>query len=428
MGLLSRLFAGPVETRATPENPSFALNDPAAWDAFDGGSKASSGERVNPDRALSFSPWWRGVSLLSQDVGKLPLVLHRVNGTARQPDKAHPAYQLLRWQPNPVQTDLQFKQLLTADSLQHGNGYAYIWRSRSGEPLELLPLEPQAVTPIRVDGQTWYIYRRDNTSEPRRLAPSDVIHIMGLSVDGLAGLPVWEYAKEALGLGIGGKRFQAKRLAGGARPTVVLETPLKIPPDKVKALRDGWERMHSGIDNAHRTAILDNQLTAKTLSFSAADMQEIEQLHLTAADVANFLGLPVHKVDPLAPGRTAYASLEQENYSYLSDGLDYRLCVWERQCRMKLLSERERLSESHAVEFDRSRAVFPDLKTVAEYNRIATGGRPWKTPNEARADLGLAPSAEPDANKLLDPLNMGRGGAANDPKDKAGAKPGGQES
>lgn len=424
MSLLSRLINGNArESRATPENPSFDLNSPVAWDMFTGGEPVAAGVRVNPKSALSFSPWWRGIALISGDIGKLPFHIVRIEessrGMSKEQAKEHPAYSLLRHQPNDVMDDLTFKQLLTSHALIYGNGFAYIWRRRGDPtPRELIPLDPTMVEVVRDEGMLFYIYRPDD-DEPRRIRAADMLHVYGFGFDGYCGYPVWEYAKQSLGLGLGSKKFQAKRLSSGARPSVVLSTEATLKEDAVRRLRNDWERMHTGLDNSHRTAILDRGIKPHTLSFTAAELQEIETLHMTSSDIANFLGVPVHKIDPLAPGVSTYASVEQENLNYLTEGLDYWMCVWERAARMKLLTQSERDEDKLRPEFDRTKLRTADMKTQAEYWRIATGGRPWAVPDEARYASGLPPITDPEAkaDKLLVPNNFGNMGDDNTPKD-----------
>jgi HK97 family phage portal protein len=156
-----------------------------------------------------------------------------------------------------------------------------------------------------------------------------------------------------------------------------------------------------------------HRLKASRLAFSAEDQQLIETRQFTVRDVANFIGVPPHKLGDT--GRTAYASLEQENQSYLDDALDYWLCVWEAQCWDKLLTEEEKAADSHVVEFLRLALMRADMATRANYYRTALGGRGWMTPNEVRGRENLNPSDSADADEILTPLNMGQGGDQNDP-------------
>ncbi len=406
MGFLTRLFGGGVQA-ATPNNPRFDLNSPDAFDAFVDGDPASTGARVNRETALTFSPWWRGITLLSNDVGKLPLYVYRRKGQGRERATDHPAFRLLRRKPNPYQTASDFKRQLTGHAISGGNGYAYVVRDGAGRPLELLPLDPDKVTPVRADGVLWYVLEISN-EETRKLPAEDVIHVKGFGYDGLVGYSVVDKAREDLGLGLGQRKFSAIYFKNSARPSVVLQTPQKMQDKSKASLREGWERMHAGVENAHRTAVLDCGLEAKVISFSAEDSQLLQSRQFSGRDVANFLMLPPHKVGD--PSRTAYASLEQENLAYLMESLDPWLVAWEDECHDKLLTEEEKATDDAVVEFHRQELLRADRAAMAAYNTARLGGAPWGTINEARADDGLDPDGDPESDKIPKPLNIAPGG------------------
>lgn len=407
MGLLTRLFA------ATPENPRFSLNDPTAWDLFLDGKPASSGQRVNGEIALTHSPWWRGVNLLSSDVGKLPLFVYLRNGEGKSRDRQHPAYPLLRRKPNPFMVAFQFKKLLTSHAVNLGNGYAYIFRGPDMSPQELLPLDPGCTYPVRENGRLWYV--TEVNGEKRKLPAEDVLHIKGLSYDGLVGYPVWEKARESLGLGLGARKYGAVYFKNSASLNIALEYPGNLGDKEVTTLRNTWERMHTGLDNVHRIGLLKGGMKLHQFGSNARDSQLLELRKFDILDVANFLNLPPHKLGDTT--RTAYASVEQENLSYLSEGLDPWLVCWEEECWDKLLTEEEKAQDTHYVEFLREALLRTSLVDLGNFLRTALGGRPWMTLNEARGKMNLDP--KPDGDEILEPLNMGKGGADNQPSDPA---------
>lgn len=401
-----------AELRATPENPSFDLNSPEALDALEAGAPSASGIRVNSKSALTYSPWWRGINLISQSLSKLPLFVYKRNGEGKDRFPQHPAYSLLRYQPNEYQTALIFQQQLQGHALSKGNGYAYIEMDGDGNPLALLPMDPDTVTVVRVNGVVWYVIRTGVYES--KLDTSQVLHIRGLGWDGLVGYNVLELARDTIGLGIGQTRYTAKTLSQGGRPGMILETPNTIPPADRQYLRDTWEKMHSGIDNAHRTAILDRGLKANAISFSNDDQQLIEQRKFQIIDVANFLGIPPHKLG--GGERTSYASLEQENTAFLDDCLDFWLCNWEYECRSKLLTEKEKQSDTVVAEFMRNALMRADSTARGNYYRAALGGHPWATVDEVRGMENLNPLGG-IAAELQPPANMG--GQNNQPEDPA---------
>lgn len=409
MSFLVELFA------ATPENPRFSLNDPSAWDAL-GAEPASSGMRVNLKTALTLPAVWRAANLLSSGPAKLPLFVYRRAGEGKDRDPSHPAYSLLRYTPNESMGAFVWKRAMQAQAVIKGNAYSYITRNGAGEPIELLPLDQETTYPVRANGVLSYVTTirfPDGSQEMRRMAPEDVFHIKGFGFDGIMGLDLLTYARECLGLGLALQKYGSIFFKNSSRPNVVLLHPAKLTPEAADKLRERWERLSGGLENAHRTAVLDQGLTVKELTLNARESQLVEQKKLTLVDVANIWGVPVHKIG--GEGRTAYASLEQENQSYLDDGLDPWLVQWEEEAREKLLTEEQKDKDTHIVEFCREALVRADLTARANYYRTALGGRGWMAPNEVRTRENLNESDEPDADLMLTPLNMGPGGAANEP-------------
>lgn len=414
MGLLTSLFRA-----ATPENPSFGINSAEAWETFLGDNASASGVNVNRDKALTYSPWWRGITLIASTVAKLPLHIYRRNGDGKDRATEHAAYHLLRRQPNPYQTAFVFRQQLMGHALSSGNGYAYIERLGGAEPDSLWPLDPDNVTPMRKNGRKVFEVASEGRSSI--LECEEVIHIPGFGYDGLQGYSVVEKARDSLGLGIALRNYGAKYFKNAARPATVLETPTKLEAKAAVELRDSWERMHGGLDNAHKTAVLHSGLVAKILSFNAKDSQFIEERQFEIRDVANWLGVPPHKIGDTT--RTAYASLEQENQSFLDDCIDAWLVLWEEETWVKLLTAVEKEADSHVIEFLREALVRANLEARANYYRAATGGRPWLVPDEVRGKENMNPLGG-EAAEYMNPLNMGTGGQDNEPEDKGGPMPG----
>ena len=376
--------------RATPtlNNPSFDLNSPSAWDYLASGP-SSAGVSVTAETALGYAPMWRGVNIIAGDVGKLTIYIYKRKGEGKERDPAHPAYRLLATEPSTEMflTADVFKQTLQAHALLHGNGYAYIFRSKGGIPLELLPLNPHTTYPVRENGRLWYVTQVNG--QDRKLDPADVLHIKGLGFDGLTGYDVITYAKETLGRGMAAGKFASKYFQSSARPSVVIEHPKQLSQPAAQRLRESWDTMHAGIENSHKTAVLEEGMKLNAFSSNAKDAQLLELRQFEIRDVANILGVPPHMLGDTT--RTAFASLEQENQSYLDRSLDPWLVKWESECRSKLLTEREKAADSHVVEFLRLALMRVDAAARGEFYNKATAGHPWMTVNEVRGRENMNP-------------------------------------
>lgn len=425
MGFLTTLFRAPSYRAATPENPRFSLNDPAAWDAF-GVQKSAAGITINRETALTYSPWWRGINLISNDVAKLDCFTYRRLGSDPEQGKKlaadHPAFHLLLYKPNERQTANVWKKQAMFHVMSEGNAYSYIERRGDATPVELLPLDPTSTYPVIEqvgDGapRLWYV--TDVNDDQRKLLPENVFHVKGLSFDGLVGYPVWQKALDALGLAVGAKRFATTTLKNSGRPATVLTHPRTLTDKTKEALLAGWARMHEGIDNAARTAILDGGLEAKPMGFNPEDMQMLGTMELSVRDIANFLGVAPHKLGDTS--RTAYNSLEQENQSYLDEGLDPWLVSFEHEGRDKLLTEEEKARDSIIIKFNRRALMRADMTARANYFSKALAGQPWMSVNQVLEEEGYNPV--PGGDEIKTPLNMKPAGQGDGQEEDKPAEP-----
>lgn len=387
--------------RATPENPSFNLNDPEAWDAL-GAHKSSTGVRVNLKSALTLSTFRRGLNLISNYVAKLPVHVYKRQGDGKVRDTEHFAYALLRWKPNREMHAFDFMHTMTWHGVL-GNSYAYIFRRGDASPEELIPLSCASTYPVRENGRLWYVTTAKG--EMRKLLPENVLHIKGMSDDGMVGMELIPQAKDSLGLTIAAREYPARFFSNSAEARIVLEHPAKLSPEAAKALREGWDKMHQGLENAHKTAVLMEGMKANRISANAKEAQLVEMSKFQVRDMANWLDLPPHKLGD--DSRTAFASLEQENQSLLDDGIDPWLVRFEHEFRDKLLTEEQKRTDTHVIEFMRHALVRADIAARFQAYAIAINNR-IMNPNEVRSRENLNPYDGGD--EFLVPANMGNPG------------------
>lgn len=378
------------------------INDEGILEALIAGTETDSGVTVNKKKALQYSPFWRGVNLISRDVGKLPLFVYQRDGSGKRRAIEHPAFRLLRRKPNAEMTAFTFRETLQSHALTRGNGYAYIDRRGDGAPSQLILLNPDNTYPVRANGTLWYVV--DVRGDQRKITAQDILHIRGLGDDGLIGYDVISYAKNSLGRGIGAAEYTSRYFKNDGTPGMVLEYPGTLSPEAFRKLKAEWSAMHSGLENKHKTAILENGMKLNQYSVRAKDTQLIETRTFELREVANWLGIPPHKLGDTA--RTSYNSLEQENQSYLDDALDPWLVKWEEECWDKLLTEDEKRNDTHVVEFLRNALVRADLAARGNfYHQGLQDG--WFNRDEVRAMENMNPMPDGIGQKYYIPLNMG---------------------
>jgi HK97 family phage portal protein len=401
MGFLANLFNAAKPKRAIAErgrerrsieNPAVPLSAEELWDLL-GGGHAESGVRVNRETALTHNVFWRCVNLLSGDIAKMPLTLFERKGAGKTEDTLHPAHHLMGYEFVPGEMSaLVGKRTLTYHALCEGNGYAAIIRDGAGNPRELWPLMPHRTYPVRVNRKLWYVteIQTDNGLEERKIPAADMFHLKGLSFDGFLGYCAIHKMRETLGLGMAYDLYGSTFFRNNARPNIIIRYPKRLSPEAAKNLRESFDRIHAGLENAHRAAVLEEGGDITQLTINARDAQLLEGMAFSRVSIANFFGVPAHKVG--SPINTSYGSLEQENESYLEDGggLGYWMPAWCSEAWAKLLTEEEKAQKTHLFLFKTRQLLKANTQARTAYF-TALVDRGILSQNEVREEEGYNP-------------------------------------
>lgn len=303
------------------------------------------GNIPSKENAQKLSAVYAAVEIRSDDMSCLPnyvlntKTLERVN---------HPILSLLNVRPNPMMTPTDRKKLLERSILLTGNAYDWIIRDPiTREPIELIPITGDLVQ-IRVDRQRrcWYDVTDPWTHEVFRLPQEDVCHYPGPSNDGLHGQSVLTHAAQTIQAGLAAQAYNKAFYESGGQPSGILTVEGDFsgyvhdsegkPTKKTQkdAIREEWEKVHSGAANAHKIAVLDYGMKYQALSISQKDAMFIEQQSQTVEDIARYFMMPLYK---LQSGKQSYNSNEQNAIEYMGR-LQPRVCRMEEEQTWKLLS------------------------------------------------------------------------------------------
>jgi HK97 family phage portal protein len=371
--------------------------DPALT-AYFGGAVSSAGVSVDEISALNFSPVWQAVRIVSETVATLPIHVYRRDTDGRRRADDLLVADLLRWEPNPEMTSTQFREAWVAHALTWGNGFAEIERDSLGRAMRIWLLLPNAVTVTRDPaGNVIYLIRHESGQQVA-LPQSDVLHLAGPGFDGLIGYSVISKARESIGLGLACEQFGSSMFGSGARPSGILEHPGRLSDDARARLRGDFERLHAGIDNAHRVAVLEEGLKWTQTSIPPDDAQFLQTRAYQIEEIARWFNIPVSKLRIKDGG--SYASLEQENSAFLTECLRPWLVRIEQEVRRKLL-----LPESSALYVEHNVDGLLRTDLASRYQAYSIGRNwGWLSVNEVRALEQLEPVEGGDTYMM--PMNM----------------------
>lgn len=138
---------------------------------------------ITPLVALTIDPVWQGVTLLSDDLAKLPVhKYHKQKDNSRERVGDQTNF-LLRRKPNPFMTAGVWKQVVTNQALLWGNSYSFIDRDENARPIGLYLLPPDRTSSQLENGVLRY--ETFIGTDKVYLSAPDVFHLRGLGNDGI---------------------------------------------------------------------------------------------------------------------------------------------------------------------------------------------------------------------------------------------------
>jgi len=337
MGILSGIF----KPRDKPKNLGGGYS--FMW----GGS--SSGKVVNEHTAMQMTAVYSCVRILAEAIAGLPLFLYKYGDDgSKEKYLDHPLWHVLHDEPNPEMTSFVFRETMMNHLLLSGNAYAQIIRNARGEVVALYPLMPNRMKVDRdSQGRLYYRYIKNSDDSPEVgkaaqsdiiLAPSDVLHILGLGYDGLVGYSPIAMAKNAVGLAIAAEEYGAKFFANGAAPSGVLEHPGTIKdPERI---RQSWQSTFGGSVNSNKIAVLEEGLKYTPIAISPEQAQFLETRKFQINEIARIFRVPPHMLADLE--KSSFSNIEQQSLEFVKYTLDPWVVRWEQAMNRSLLLDSEK--------------------------------------------------------------------------------------
>jgi HK97 family phage portal protein len=304
-------------------------------------------------------------------------------------------------------TAFSFLEVVLAHLLLWGNSYSQIIRNGKGEVIGLYPLMPDRMTVDRDEhGHLYYEYLISSDDAPNNkgssviLKPEDVLHVPGLSFDGLVGYSPIAMAKNAIGLGIAAEEYGSKFYANGAAPSGVLEHPGTLK-DPSKA-RESWQATFGGSSNSNKVAVLEEGMKYTPISINPSEAQFLDTRKFQVTEICRIFRVPPHMVADL--DKSSFSNIEQQSLEYVQYTLRPWLTRLEQAIFRRLFTEEEK--KAYFVRFNVDGLLRGDYQS--RMNGYAVGiQNGFMSPNDVRTleDLDLIPD-ELGGNKYMCNGNM----------------------
>ena len=394
MGFMEWLFGQPPDMKEETKLPEVRDDIKDSGTVFVFG-RANSGETVDEKTALQIATVYACVRLLAESVAQLPLHLYKVTEPdGQEKAKDHPLYKILYREPNPEMTSFSFWEAVMTHLLLWGNAYAQVVRDGKNGVLCLYPLLPENVEIDRTDnGEIYYIYHAYTNEKPGEtnkdiiFRRDEILHIPGLSFNGLVGFSPIAMMKNALGTTMAVEKYGASFFKNGAQPSGVLEHPgILKNPDK---LRENWTAIYGGSNNAHKVAVLEEGMQYKAISLPPEDSQFLSTREFGVEEICRIFRVPPHMVQDLK--RATFSNIEHQSIDFVVHTLDPWLVRIERAIVKDLLTEEEK--DDYFPKFNVDGLLRGDYQSRMQGYSIGIANG-ILSPNEARQKENMQPIPE----------------------------------
>jgi HK97 family phage portal protein len=333
---------------------------------------------ASPASALHFTPVYRAVNLIANDIARTPAEFDSPN-LERIWERA-----------NRYQSGYDFRRQMTMQALLYGNAFALINRKRNGEIYELVPL---AIGSVTLDvTQPTPLYK---STEYGSLTPDNILHIKASPIEGLwANSPI-QLCKTAIVIGLNQENNIQKNAENGGMPNMAFVHPAQLNAAARQAIVNDYLKNHTGKNAGKPIVLAENVKIEKISSTSvAADLEQARKYSIS--DVSRIYGVPTAYLAETSG--SVYGSLEWMGRAYLDACLSHWFEAWKSEYMLKL--NEEPLFDTDFIIRPSLAETFAALRTGVEASII--------TRNEAREMLDYEPVEGGD--EFIVAKNMGQGG------------------
>ena len=284
----------------------------------------------------------------------------------------------------------------------HFEGWAnvYMWRARFGNRTEgLYLIHPRDVTPyLDSQNQKRFTLRND---DKKVYTPDEILHIPGLSFDGVKGIPPVQAGITAHELAISLERWGRTFLRKGSAPSGILSTTADADPVAIAQLRAQWEETHAGPDNVGSIVMVGGGAKFERVTIPPEEAQYLQSRQFSREEVLGFYapGLPHHLLGWKSNTSNYGTGVEAQGRHLVQHVLLNRMTL------VAAAISEELLPPELTMEFQVSHLLKGDARAQAEVaGKMRSGG--VLSAEEWRAQVGLPPRDIPD--DYLYPSNVTR--------------------
>lgn len=255
------------------------------------------------------------IRAIIEKVAEIDLYLYRYDKQGKKEIvMSHPAIDLL-YAPSRYFSKYDIFEYTQGFMELYGNAYWFVERDRRGQPVEIFLLHPNnmKVVASKENYVDHYLYTLDGKQQ--KLYPQNIIHFKTFNPKSfIYGVSTISAVRATANSDASSKKYNEKFYENGAVPLAALTTPHVMNEAEQKRTLAAWNSAYMGVQNAFKTAFLQNGIDFKTFNIPHTDQQYIEQRILNRDEI-----LAIFRVPKIILGITEdvnYASAKASNYVF----------------------------------------------------------------------------------------------------------------
>ena len=265
-----------------------------------------------------------------------------------------------------------------------GNAYA-AKQMAGGQLIGLEFLRPDCMTVRKLtDGRVEYRYQDQSRSDV--WYDRDILHIKGMSLDGICGLSTISYMRNTIGVGLAMEQSAGDLFKNGMRPGGIFNIPHRLTETQREEI---YEKIET-FKNDRNGGILVTEVGEefKGISINPEDAQLLSSRSWSVEEICRWFGVPPYLVGYTEKSTSWGTGIDQQNQSYLTYTILPRIRKIEQSIERCLMSADER--RKYFVRFNYEGLLRADSKTRAEVHQIEVRNG-IRSRNEVRALENIDP-------------------------------------
>ena len=211
--------------------------------------------------------------------------------------------------------------------------------------------------------------------------PSDILHFLKYTVDGVQGISVLSHAKRSLNIANQTENTAETFFSSGCNLNGVIKVHSNLSNEQKQDIATSWRTTFGGGNTSGGVVVVPSNMDYQAISVSGEDAQMLQSRQYNVADIARFFNISPVLLGDLS--NAGYSTIEATNLQFLSYTLNPYIVMIEEELNRKLVS-----GENIEINLDETAILRTDKAQQASYySTLLSMG--VLSINEVRKELGL---------------------------------------